>query len=206
MSITKDEIAAVLNARLSRGETAATLLEQIRSALYDLSELGNWPDMATSDTAQTLASGSTTLSYPTGFRSLVAIVLNDGSNDGRPLELLEGGYLEWLRRREDESSGDYDEPEFYTDHAKKFYVEPIADDDYTTVIDYFRTHPHEDTILFGEEFREAIYNAVMMKYLEGLGLSDSPKYGGAVAVYQRELVKLSPRIRKTPVVVKYRDI
>jgi len=197
MAITKAEILTVLNARLNRAET--DIDEEIRSALYDLSNMANWKDLWTSDTTNTLTAGDTYLSLPDNFKELDAIVLNDGSEDGEPLKPLVGGFREWLRRREGESSSDYDEPEYYVIRGKRFYLDPVSDDndgnDYTATIYFWRTHPNDlDNILFGEQFREAIYNKTIAVYLQGLGLamqaSDASKLADALASYGREVNKL----------------
>ncbi len=204
MAITKEELLTVLNARLARSET--DIDEEIRSALYDLSELALWPDLWTSDTSQTLASGDVSLSHPSDFRILDKIILNDGSNDGRPLTLIDGGFDQYLKRKEDESSTDYDEPLEYTPRGTLWYLDPTADGAYTTVIYYWKYATSLSSIDFSEPFREAIYNAVMMKYLEGKGLAQTPKFAEKAQLYLRETTKLLPRADRPNPVVAYRDI
>ncbi len=183
MSITKANIVTQLNSRLGRSETATTLAEVIKAGLKFVSGLGRWPCLHTSKTDYALVSGTYYLAWPDNFRELDCIVLNDGTYDGEPLTEIK--YEEWKKNREDETSANYDESEHYANRGKFFYLDPISDGSYTGKIDYWQWHPDQDTILFGDEFKEAVFNAVMGKYLEGKG----PNFADAANFYLQIAVR-----------------
>lgn len=205
MAITKAEIVTVLNTRLLRAETLLTLAEPIRSALYDLSELAKWPDMWESD-GQALTTVITTITKPADFRLLDTIILMDAALVYYP-PLIPAGLDETVRSMTPGTEAqNLGRPTTYIERGDMFVLFPIVDANYIAGILYWRYHPDMATILFSEPFREAIYNAVMMKYLEGLGLDADPKFQEKAALYQREVQKLLPRAQDDPVQCNYTDI
>ena len=152
MSITKANILTFVNNNLKRAETDIDV--QIQHVLDDLSRENLLEEI---DTSQSLVSGNTTLTYPTGYKELVAITLNDGTNEGEPLIKIPGGFKEYRRWMEDETSADYNEPEFYAEFDSKFYLYHPADGAYTATIDYYKYHSQDvETIEFGDQFKKCI--------------------------------------------------
>jgi len=190
MAITATEIRTVLNARLNRAET--NIDEQIRSAIYDLSERALWRDLYSSDEEGATTDGGTTVALPDRFRVLDSVQLNDGTYDYPPLELATmQQIIEW---RERETAAGESRPESYCIRGGNIEVYPTADAEYVVKWRYWQRHidPTGGTILFDEAFREAIYNCAMMKYLEGLSLVSDPKYAEKAALYVAEVAKLMP--------------
>jgi len=167
MSIEKANILTFVNSVLGRSETDIDV--QIQTVLNDLSKHNLLVD---EDTDQSLSSGNTTLNYPTGFKELVAIVLNDGTYDGPPLKKIPGGHKEYRQWMEDETSTDYSEPEWYSEYDSKFYVYHPANGDYTATIEYYKYHPKDvDSIEFGDEFTNCLYFGTTFEVACKLGLS-----------------------------------
>lgn len=211
MTITAAEVLAEVNERLNRSETAIT--DELRAILKDLSIRGNF--LTAIDESQTLTSGTVSLDEPVDFKALVeaghkgdrGIVLNDGIYDGKPLKEI--SYAEYLRRKKDETSANYDEPKYFAHWNNKFYLDPASDDnngsDYTSKIHHYRFHPEStSSILFGDQFREAIYCGVTSKVEKKL--KGSAANAQHELDYEREIAKLLSTEPKQPNFVKYRDI
>ncbi len=248
MSITKTEIATVLNARLNRSETAASLSEQIRSVLWEISRLGNWADLFTSNTAA-LVDGTETITLPALFKALDEVIISnagvydatvtysenhrvtyggstwrsledsntgntpaEGSwwttatevTDSEPLERIT--FKDYLREREGETSSSRSEPTKFARRGGSLYLYQVADEPLVATYYYFQYHPDQAAILFGEEFREAIYNGVMRAYLAGLGLQADPKFNQIAALYASEIAQLLPSADYDPAFVQYHDV
>jgi len=189
MSVLKAEILTFINDNLHRTETAAKVAVPIQTVLNDLSNLNF---LTAEDTEQTLTAGDTELVYPTLYKALVSIVLNDGSYDGAPLRALAGGYKEYLRLMENFNSGLRSEPEWQAEYESKFYPYPVAGQSYTVVIKYYKFHAQSvDAIEFGDEFRNCInYGAaffVALKY----GLSRYQGIWGPMYASEKETRRLS---------------
>jgi len=202
--MTKAQIVTVLNSRLNRSETATTLAEAIKAGLKFVSDFARWPCLWHS-AEYTTSEGDDNIAWPADFNELDRIVVNDGDNDSDPL--TEITFREWLRNREDESSSNYDEPRHYAERGQYFYLDPPPDDNnYTITVYFWRYHPDQDTILFPESFREAVFNAVMGKYIEAKGASETfmkaANYYLSISV--REMNKLPRDERESR--VKYHDI
>lgn len=186
----KSNLATGLNTRLNRSETAITLASEIRASLVFCSRYANWNCLHTTATSS-LSSGDQYIDYPANFKALDLIYLNDGTNDKRPLELME--FERWQKRRYDETSANYDEPKRYADRGKKIYLDPLPDDTgYTYYLRHWRIHPDQDTILFQDAFEEAILNALMGYYQRRFGpeMAESSMFYFDVAAV--ELIALKP--------------
>jgi hypothetical protein len=204
MAITKAQIAAALNARLGRAETETTLADYIRAALTDISEAAKFPDLHTSASGS-LTIGDWSFSNPTGFRLLDSIVLQDeDSIDQEPLKLA--SFTRLLTERAEDTSSDYDLPTQYAQRGAELFVYPIPDAAYAYTVRFWRYHPDQDTILFGDQFRECIYNGVMMHYLGGIGLTADPKFAEKAGLFTQQLQRLADSLPTEPCIVEYRDI
>lgn len=155
--ITKANIIDFVNEALAQEfEDDSTALDiAIQLCLNDLS---NCNLLTAEDVSQSLALEGKTLNYPTAFKQLVSIVLNDGSVDGDPLKPLPGGMTEYGRLMKNYSSSGVGEPTHYTEFNKKFYIWPPADGSYPAKIKHYKFHAQSvASIEFGDEFRNAIY-------------------------------------------------
>lgn len=186
MAITKQQIVDVLNARLARSETLTTLAEEIRSVLVDLSSLAQWPDLHTSADVE-LEAGDEEIAVPDGLVWLQTIVPSDPEQSYRPLTIIGKAEMDILRAGPGLYQGP---PRRYCRVGVTFQIYPTCDKAYTATLGYWQRHPDQATILFGEDFREAIYNGVMGKYLEGKGLFVDPKRQEILQSYGREIAKL----------------
>ena len=196
MAITKDNMVDELNARLNRSETTTTLAQEIRGALRYISGFAKWKALyVVSGGSDTIASGTNSIAYPTGLRVLDKIVFNDGTYDGKPLTEMD--WNQWLKNRHDESSTNYDEPKRYVERGSNIYLDPVPDDndgvtDWAYTLYYWQWHPDQATILFGDEFEEALYELLMWKYLTAQGpeMEDAANYHLKLGI--AELNRLKP--------------
>jgi hypothetical protein len=153
--ITKANIILFVNETLllKLNSTSTELDIALQLCLNDLSNANLLP---AEDTTQTLALNSKTLDYPTAFKQLISIVLNDGTNDGEPLKPIPGGMVEYDRLMKNFSAGTG--PTHYTEFNKKFYLWTPAGASYTATIKHYKFHAQSvATIEFGDEFTNAIY-------------------------------------------------
>lgn len=150
----KTAILAFVNEALNESYSGSSLDTAIQACLNDLS---NEDLLVAVDDSQTLANESETLDYPTDFKSPISIVLiNSGDVRQAPLEKLKGGHKEYRRLRDNDSATG--EPEFYSEFDNKFWLWRPSNGSYDTEIEYYRRHPQTPGgILFGEDFRNAIY-------------------------------------------------
>ena len=180
MATTKAKIITFVNNATKKAfSTTGTDIDvQIQSVLNELStkEL-----LVGTDTDQSLEADDEYLEYPTDYKRLISIVLNDGSVDGEPLEAIPGGwdeYLEWMAGAVSTS-----EPEWFTEHNSRFYLWRPANGDYDASIEFFKKHPEDlETILFGDEFSDCINAGSVYKVALRYGLSRyidiwRPEYG-----------------------------
>ena len=192
----KAEILTFVNAVLGRSETDIDV--EIQIVLDDLSKHNL---LTAEDTDQTLESGDTYLEYPTGFKQLVSIVLNDGTYDGPPLKKIPGGHKEYRQWMEDETSTDYSEPEWYSEYDSKFFVYHPADGDYTSVIEYYKYHPQDvNTIEFGDEFKNCIKFGTAFEVACAKGLSRYISIWGPR--YEKEKLEMIDNSNQQPYIVQ----
>jgi hypothetical protein len=197
--MTKTEIVTVLNARLKRAETSTTLAEEIRAGLLYVSMAGLWPELHTSST-DALVAGDNSIDKPSGMMKEDKITLNDGTSEDDPLRKVDWDYILKCRSGTPGQSRPY----YYTRRGSKFELDAACEQSYTATIYYWQYHPNQTAILFGEQFREAIFNAVMYKYLEGKKLIQEAAYFRAIA--DSELARLSDTEDLNFSQVKYQDI
>ncbi len=200
MTITKDEIATALNGDLGREETAASLAKPIRETLEEISKAETYSDMHTSASSAIVAD-DWFIAKPTGFRVLDKITLNDGTSEGKPLIKMTWDQL--LRNRG--SSRSNNEPTRYVIRGNRIYFDPQSNGSYTATIWYWRLHPDQDTILFGDDFRTAIEEGTMMFYLSGLSLMADPKFAQKQALFGSALSRLGDEVEVRAAQTKYWD-
>lgn len=159
MAITKAKILTRVNERL---QTAFTDIDtQIQEILDDLSE----EDLLVgTDDDQELESGNTTLDEPTGFRALINIVLtiDSSSSEQFPLMALKGGHKQYRElRHNDDSIGI---PRWFSNFNGKFYLWRPANQDFTSLIEYYKYHPADvANIEFDDTFTNVINAGVTYK-------------------------------------------
>jgi hypothetical protein len=206
MAITTADIAAVLNARLKRAETPTTLAEPIRGALADLSARAKWPDLYAVNYVL-LLTGECTVAIPSSFgvRVLDGMMIRNPGTDGFPA-MEYNPFEDLIVKTTGVSSTIVARPLEWSRRANDLFFDCYSDDDYAVWVAYWRWHPAAGAILFSDPFREAIYNAVMMKYLEGLGLASDPKFAEKSALYDRAVSLLLHTAESKPVTVKYTDL
>lgn len=138
----------------SSGYTGAALDRQIIKTLTDMSNRGL---LVGTDSTQTLTDGSTTLNYPTGFRSVINITLTDSSSNANyPLIKLPGGQKEYRERIA--FGGGLVNPEWFSQFDGKFYLYGQASKSYTVLIEFRKNHPKDaDSIEFTTEFENLMF-------------------------------------------------
>lgn len=206
MSVQKSAILTFCNAKLKRSDAVADIIDEINQVLDDFSKMGKWPDLyranVTADQVS-LTSGTESSSLPTGCRVLDFVVINDGTNDGRPL--TEITFEEWLKEREDESSSNYNEPKYFARRGKQVFWDPIPDDSYTAKFWFWRHHPGTasttEDILFGDEFDRVIKYGVCAEVAKTHKMTDY--IGLWESRYMAEVVKMVPEEDLVPTLCKY---
>jgi len=165
MSLTKSNILTYVNDKLNRSET--DIDDEIQEIL---DELADEDLLIATDESQSLESGDTSLDYPTNYKQLVVLTLNDGTYDSDPLERVSHKeYREWMKNG---NSSDYSEPEYYSEFDGKFWLYPVPDGDYTAKIEHYKYHPAvADGILFGDEFKTCINAGAVWSVATAKGLS-----------------------------------
>ena len=137
--------------------TGTALDRQIIKVLTDMSNIGLLVD---TDATQTLVDGSTTLNYPTGYRSVINITLTDtSSNANYPLKALPGGQKEYRERIA--FGGGLVNPEWFAEFDNLFFLYGQASKAYTVLIEYRKNHPKDaDNIEFTTEFENLMFAGV----------------------------------------------
>lgn len=214
MSIDVASVITDLNDELTLSESTSTLSTAVKKAMTKglrwLSKRARWSCLHQSKEDYTTA-GDSSIAWPDNFRVLDRIVVNDGTYDGKPLKKIT--YERWLKRREDESIADYDEPEEYAARGEQFYLEPKPDNNdgsnYTVKVWYWRWHPAitaaDTAILFADVFKEAILAATIAAYLDGKSRHVKAMYYRGLAEVESDGLKPDFEDKK-PRTVKYRDL
>lgn len=195
MSISVQSIIVAINDRLKADEStttpSTTMLDAITAGLRWISEQANWSCLYNYDTSQSVIAGGFTLDFPADYKDLDYITLNDGIYEGPPLKELDGGFQQWLKNREDETSSNYDEPICMVQRGKKWYLDPKADQTYTADIWYWKYHPVitglSSTILFGDRFTEPVKLACIAAYLDS-----KQRHSEATYFYTQAAILLGP--------------
>ena len=200
ITITKAEILVVVNARLGRAET--DIDEELRSALYDIS---GWADFLLTESDTSTVDGTASYAFPDNCKQMLWIMLDAGKDGKRTDPLTKIPMEGYLTYRDNETTADEDEPEYYAIHNELIYPYPVPDAIYVMSQYYSRYHPNDlATILFGEQFREAIYEMTMVKVCEKFQLWDDAKIHADL--FSAELARLLTNIERPPSRAKYRDI
>jgi len=150
-------INAVVGEALKADDSAFSGTQLHNAIQLCLNDLSNENLLVSTDESQSLVSGDLSIKYPTDFKDLVSITLIDSSSvEGKPLIKLPGGHKEYRRLRDNDSSTGV--TSWFSEFDEKFWLWRPANGSYTPKIEYYRRHPQTPSaILFGEDFRNAIY-------------------------------------------------
>ena len=201
MAFTNSTIVAAVNEwlEISLTTTSSAFLLARRQALHWLSEREKWSCLHVLDNEESLSANDNQVAWPTGFRELDCIVLNDGETDSKPLE--ECSFDEIKRDRAD-TPLNTGEPSKFSQRGKVFELNKDCDQAYTAKVSYWRYHPDQEEILFGEEFKWSLYYATCAAYLEGKG-----RHSKALYYWQLAKSKLPKQKKETkPRKKKFRDL
>lgn len=185
MSIAKNEIVDFVNDQLNRSKSEYD--DEIRSALKDISMLGDF--LMGHDDTQTITAADKYFAEPDNYKSLAAIILNDGTYDSEPLKPTFGrkGYLESTANQTDSNRST---PTHYDHWLNRFYVAPWPLLSYTVKIDYYMLHPEDiDTILLPDELRYWVYALTTAKVASQLGEGFEKQTAKWFAITARERKK-----------------
>lgn len=190
MSIGIEEIRLALMSRLGKTVVKDAILADVQLAVEDISKLGRWPDLYTSGNLAFIAT-SKYIAFPAGFQFFDDAVITGYA----PLRIAT---FEEMRSWQEQQSPQSARPQWCTPRGKKLYAYPISDASYTVVVSYWRVHPDigdEDTptILFGDEFTEAVITRTIVQYLKSSKLTKHPKLKENEGFYNREIALLLPQ-------------
>ena len=180
--ILKQNIIEDVNENLQTAFSGTELDRAIIKTLTDMSNIGL---LVGTDTTQTLSDGSTTLAYPTGYRSVINITLTDlSSNANYPLKKLPGGQKEY--RENISFGGGLVNPEWFSEFNDLFHLYGQASKSYTVLIEFRKNHPKDaDNIEFTTEFENLMFAGATFWKATALNRTKSVALWGLI--YQREL-------------------
>lgn len=161
MAISKANILIFVNSKLHVSETDIdSEIQEVLDELSDENLLTATTGLDDIDAADDLAAGTTTIAYPTLYKMLVDITLNDGSRDLHPLVAIPGGQVEYRRLlRLSPSQGT---PEWYSEFGQQFFIYQTSNGVYTPTIEYFKFHAGSEddsganAIEFGDDFTRTL--------------------------------------------------
>ena len=197
--MTKSEILTEVNARTSRSETNIdTILEAVILdfqtiipvvfAQYTTSSVSGQANYSVAD----LPAGDI-ISVKTGTNSPLIKI-----SDFRV-------YQQWI---EDETSSDYDEPEYYIIVGDVMYLYPTPDDVYTITITVAENVLDADNIYLPDYYKEGMIEGACFKLYESKGLASTPQAQSHLVLYRDQLNKLETIERRKQTVGKtaYNDV
>jgi hypothetical protein len=199
MDITQTTITEALNAILNASETTTTLARATRAGLRWVSEQGKWSCLHEQSPSYSLTRGVNSMVWPDNFRKLDMIRLHDGTQDLPPLERTTFKGLE----RFGSYASQYGQPTKFVQREKKFELNKMCDVSYTALVWYWRYHPDQAEILFGEEFEQAVNYAVISAYLEERGRHAKAQYYRRLAA---DALPAGDAEDKKERITKYRDL
>lgn len=166
MAIVKADILTRVNNRLQTNFSGTQLDTMIQETLDDLSEEDLLID---TDTEQTLESGDTTLDEPTGFRALspggIILTITSSSSRQAPLIKLPRGHKQYNELKHNDNTTGI--PRWFSNFNKLFFLWQPANQDFTSLIEYYKNHPalsgETGSIEFDDNFKNVIYAGVTFK-------------------------------------------
>jgi hypothetical protein len=189
MSITKTNLLAFVNNALHRSPAETDIDVQIQSVVDDLSQ---GPYIEAVDEDQTLTDGDTYLTLPTDYFLLNSIILNDGSNDLRPLKPYPGGYKELADEKGNVQSINAGHPEYYAIWNGLIYIYPAAGQSYEATINYYKLHSAiTETLEFSDEWKRAVQFGAAFEVACKYKLADYMQIWGARYEAEKEKQRLA---------------
>ena len=182
--IVKADIVADVNDNLLLNGGADSLDRFINKTLSDMSKKGL---LIGTDDTQTLVDGSTTLKWPTVYRSKFNITLTDSSGTERePLIKLPGGHKEYRQKIAHGSTGGI--PRWFSEFEGKFYLWGKSGEAFTTLIEFRKNHPKDpNSIEFDTDFENLMFAGV--SFWKAAQLSRTAAINIWGPVYQNEMRK-----------------
>ena len=177
--IVKAGIIADVNENLLLG-LAVDSTDLDRAILKTLTDMSNKGLLVDTDATQTLSDGSKTLTFPTGYRSVINITLTDlSNNENYPLKKLPGGHKEY--RENIAFGGGLVNPEWFSEFEGLFYLYGQASKSYTVLIEYRKDHPKTaGAIEFTTEFENLMFAGVTFWKAAALNRSTSIAIWGPI--------------------------
>jgi len=189
MAILKAAILTFVNDALHRSPALTDIDIQIQSVLDELSQ---GPYIEATDDDQTLEDGDEYLAKPSGYFSMISIVLNDGSCDLSPLKPFPGGYKAYRDARADAEAATASQPLYYVMWGDSIWLYPTVGQDYTVRIDYYKLHAQDvDTIEFNDDWRRAINFGAVFEVACKYKLGDYMAIWGPRYEMEKEKMRLS---------------
>lgn len=201
MAITKANLLAALKEWIKAStETVASvrMALAIAEALKWLSEREKWSCLHVLDAEETLAAAATSIAWPANFREFDCIVLNDGTSDSYPLEKCTFDEIKRYRS----SSSNSGEPDKFCSRGQKFELNKSCSQIFTAKVSYWRYHPDQADIIFGDEFKESLCYAVVGAYLDGKARHSKAVYYWTMAATKLPKKLKDVKLRKT----RYKDL
>jgi len=200
MAITKTNLRDAFNLWLKANElvSSARMVLAIDEALKWLSERGKWSCLHVLDATEVLTEGANSITWPTGFRKIDCIILNDGTDDSKPLEKCSFDEI-----KKDRAGGSNSgEPTKFCQRGSQFELNRDCNQGYTAKVSYWRYHPNQATILFGDEFKWTLCYAVTGAYLDGKARHSKGVYYWTMAASKLPEKQKDVKVKK----LKYRDL
>ncbi len=167
MAISKSTILTEVNNRTARSETDIDTI--LRAVLLDLTlDIPALKETAYTTTTAGQAEYSLS-SFPEDIRSIEVAKIDDNT----PLKRL-NSFKDYLALIADQTSADYDEPEYYIVYNNSIYLYPTPDDSYTLYVYGTCLELDEDEIDLPDVYQEAIIEGCCWKLYESKGLGTHP--------------------------------
>lgn len=195
--IVKADIVTAVNKKLKKSFSDDDIDEAILSTLTDMS---NRDLLVGTDDSQELEADDTTLDYPTGYRTQISITLIDESEvESQPLEKLPGGHNQYRHLRDNDNSNG--RPDFFSEFKEQFYLWRPADQDYTSLIEYYKDHAADvDNIEFETKHQSVMYAGVAFWAATNRNMKTYMALWGPL--YERELNAAEANMVRQPYIVR----
>lgn len=195
MTIAKTDLRIEMNERSGgRDESQTTCDRFIKQALKIMSIEAAWECLQDTDSTQTLAAGASELTMPTNCAAIDSIFLGDSIV---PLEKM-------MSRRPPAALLETMEPSEYEIYKGVIRLNALADTAYAATINYGKYHAlSADTILFGDEFFEALAAKVTQLFALSKGTTLIELANVQGQLYQEQIYKLKGVAREEPRCMRY---
>ena len=174
MAITKADILEAVNDNLEREET--TIDRQIKRVLFKVSTAGNF--LAAIKSTDTIDEDTTIIDYPTDFKTLDNIRLEDEENERFTNYLTNISYTEYLSALFANSKS---VPNEFAIWNKQIYFFPTPSKEFTVHLSYFKIHPADpDNIEFEDRFQSVMESGTTYEVARRFGLTEQVNMWGSM--------------------------